>query len=249
MGSCQLPPKRFEFIGSIYANPGVQSWQGSPVFAPTCDTIASMLRRTVTGLAMLSLLLCLATAALWARSYWRLDIWTFVGSPGAPGGLERYTEVESCKGTIMIEWVWIDSTAAWPIPKWDHNSYAANQNGWVWQLTPAAYPCFYYLGISNDSIPQREIADPSTLPDGTGRPAPAGYYHGVLYARHWLPMLVFMVLPVMSFANAVRWRRARQKYRRAHGLCLVCGYDLRATAGRCPECGTPRVRCGHNERQ
>jgi hypothetical protein len=40
-------------------------------------------------------------------------------------------------------------------------------------------------------------------------------------------------LHVLARWNASRTRRGR---RRA-GLCIACGYDLRASSGRCPECG------------
>ena len=37
-------------------------------------------------------------------------------------------------------------------------------------------------------------------------------------------------------------RRLRREAREEGGLCPACGYDLRATPGRCPECGAVRDR-------
>jgi hypothetical protein len=48
----------------------------------------------------------------------------------------------------------------------------------------------------------------------------------------WLPALL-LALPPATWLLARR-RRARQ---RARGFCPSCGYDLRATPERCPECG------------
>ena len=54
---------------------------------------------------------------------------------------------------------------------------------------------------------------------------------------YWFVLLVPAVLPAMW-----SWRfwthAACRRHRIRNGLCLQCGYDLRATPSRCPECGT-----------
>jgi hypothetical protein len=55
----------------------------------------------------------------------------------------------------------------------------------------------------------------------------------------WLVALVAGTWPAASLALAVRRRITRRRAGR-EGLCPKCGYDLRATPNRCPECGTIR---------
>ena len=59
--------------------------------------------------------------------------------------------------------------------------------------------------------------------------------------HYWKLALLFLVLPA---------RRAQLKYRQyvrsRIGFCRRCGYDLRATPERCPECGTVPRELPHN---
>jgi hypothetical protein len=50
----------------------------------------------------------------------------------------------------------------------------------------------------------------------------------------WLLLVVALPAPMFALRQALIAR-----HRRRRGLCLTCGYDLRFSPDRCPECGRP----------
>ncbi len=59
-----------------------------------------------------------------------------------------------------------------------------------------------------------------------------GYWN--LAIPFWIPVSLFSIILLPSLVQSYR-RRKRKKL----GLCLKCGYDLRGSTKRCPECNTP----------
>jgi hypothetical protein len=65
----------------------------------------------------------------------------------------------------------------------------------------------------------------------------------VIIVRHvgvalpwWYLLLLGLATPLEHFARWLWSGRRSERWRRA-GLCVGCGYDLRASVDRCPECG------------
>jgi len=57
------------------------------------------------------------------------------------------------------------------------------------------------------------------------------HFYGIVVPI-WFVMLLCTIFPAIWFRKFLRHR-----YRLRHNLCPTCGYDLRASKGKCPECG------------
>jgi hypothetical protein len=179
--------------------------------------------------ATISFVLCAGLLTLWLRSIWRVDS---VGVRDGPPREDHYwCTIESAGGTLSF--TVRDAIAH------------ANVGSGAVLLQPSTRP---WRDVGEWSVsPHSRPADAerthpeTTLGFGTSR----GIFSAALVAGswrrwslpHWLPVAVTAALPIVWSAG--RQRAAR---RRRRGLCPSCGYDLRATPTRCPECGAPSPR-------
>ncbi len=179
--------------------------------------LAIFRRRLFAGLTILSLVLCLATVALWVRSYWRSDT------------LYRFSsDAQSAQAFGM--WSRFGELALWA------NHYPAGLYGLKqgWDFRTRHSSADETIATFPSNFPQRRSAH--FLGFGFAHQS-SPYRADVYVAPHWSLALLFAALPAVRLRSMLRTRR--QNRRNRAGLCQHCGYDLRATpqGGRCPECG------------
>ncbi len=174
------------------------------------------------GSSALALLLFLCSATMWGRGFLvSSDHLWFVAAPRVAVGecIVSAVEVHSQRGLVQLQYL----RASVPV---DAN---APGGGWHW-TTVRRGPRALVLG-------EDELVWGFGV--SAGRDAPAdGTRLG--FARATLPWWFLVSMTAILPAAYIR-SRCRLVYRKKHDLCPSCGYDLRATGGRCPECGAAVV--------
>jgi hypothetical protein len=174
-----------------------------------------MRRRLFSLISAASLLVLLGTGIFWVRSY-------VLGDELRWYGRSRLFEVLSSNGILQVSAGRLLSPDYAPPPGW---------NGSFWPFRRAADR--YLVDLRDETFfgfaAQRwRQQSPQFQADVW-----------IMKFPHWLPALCFAACPAGWFVR----RRKRHAHARV-GLCSSCGYDLRTTPDRCPECGRKPGRSG-----
>ena len=166
---------------------------------------------------VLSVLLCLAAAAAWVGGTGRLG-WLLV-----PVRHHRLMVLWEA-GYVGFNW------AHGVLPDWrgpalgsepdDRARQWSGDIGWAWPAKPIGFATDHnWAGFG-----------------WTAGKLDNGYWYVEMNGPCWCLILVGSVVPCIA-----GWRRLRSARRARAGQCVRCGYDLRATPGRCPECGAQPI--------
>ena len=185
--------------------------------------VRRLCRILINALTVLSLLLWVVVCALWVRSYWRGDgvnVWNRNHAAG----------MESRAGYLcpMVSNLYGETPGAvyWSFPIGRLSDERRGRRA----MAVGSFMGFTYY---EDSRPGSGISLVAEV-ESAGLKVPQG-----VVQRQWLSIPYWAVCMVAAVPGVLALRRRKRLSRmRAAGHCPACGYDLRATPERCPECGT-----------
>ncbi len=191
------------------------------------------------SVAFVSAALLVATCVLWARSYWVRDsiLWTYeVWHKRPPGSAPRHEDslISTSNGRLLWyhmgrvtfsmahgipdPYVRYGFQLIYPEQAYTMKGYPPNVVRYSRRTPPDSFrsdhAIFLGFGIDRDAfLDERRVVLPL-----------------------WMPAVVTSILPTVGVVVAIMGAKRRRRLA-ARTLCAKCGYDLRATPGRCPECG------------
>lgn len=214
----------------------------------------SMRRLLLNTLTVLSLLLFVAAAGLWVRGYWVSDSWK---ESGEGGDLTIWSEA----GRVFVEQAGgerplADSDLAGLPPRMREMVVRAHMSRRRLRERSISSRPADRASTVTEQLRQQAASDPATIRDWhlfgfhwfvsdgeteVTRSAPLEV--SVITTSSiwqigiplWSVAVVFSLLPLAHARSTIRTRQQRRRQR--EGKCRACGYDLRASPERCPECG------------
>jgi len=168
------------------------SWRAVP-----SGRLGGVLRLIFTLASAVSLLVCVAAAVLWVRSYWVVDRY----------GFSPLHSVATDRGSLVF--CRIDPDLNLMVERGYHRDPAPNPTS-GWNPRQAARRTWNLFVAHGEDFP--------------------GFKMVVI--ELWPPVLLTGMVFTLWLRREVALRR-----RAFAGRCSRCGYDLRATPNRCPECG------------
>lgn len=190
-----------------------------------------MTRRLFTISAALSLVLGAVAAVLWVRSYWGMD------------SVERLRRISTTANSFTdsshslvwargaVRWSASERSVSWHSPKQAPLGGAGEFTQWNWGRAATWGPIWQTRDERSWLSRRGFYTFNYELFKSFGDERVRGFS-----VPAWLPVLALAVLPALWVRKVMVPAR-----RIARGRCPSCGYDLRATPERCPECGSSQV--------